>query len=1093
MPLKLFARWVVLLLMMSVNQVVASEIISNAKHHEKEIEIKYDIAYKNSGIQNTVISGVVVDENGQPVPGVNVLEEGTLNGTTTDFDGKFTLSVQNNNAVLSFSSIGFVTQSVVVGNQTTINVVLVEETTNLDEVLLIGYGKLSRGQVTTAISKLDNKVIENAVFANAASALQGTLAGVRAQSISGQPGAAPRIIVRGGTSINNPDGAAPLYVVDGVQRPNMDNIASEDIESVQVLKDAASTSIYGALGSNGVVLIKTKSGKVGKLRVNYRVNSGITEIARKLDLAKGRDYLTLSRRGMLSRPGQPDNLFRLSGPSGFGTGNDLTNNTAHTTQYLTPENQHKLNEGWQSMPDPIDPSQTLIFKETDWQDVLFRTGLVLENHVSISGGTETARINASVGYLKQDGTAITSDYNRLTTNLNGNFKVSDKLDVFANIIYARTVAHEIQNFTNTFARFVSLPPTTKFRFEDGTLAPGVGFSEANPAYLLNLEQNENVIDNLTLIGGLHWKILPGLTFDPQVSFFNTAENGYFFRPAFLSGPNNLNTRRTAIGSNERSHNKQADVIFNYKMNNSSFHNLGATLGFSYVKRTNYASRSEGEGAATDHIPTLNASSEPVSVFSTISNRVIMGYFGRVNYDYDNKYFVSVNARYDGASNLGSTNKWGFFPGVSVGWNLHEMSFWDVFPEDMFSLKLRTSYGVNGNIGNLTDYAAQGEYSVGNIYFGNSALQLSDLPNDDLKWEESKTFDVGADIGLFNNRINLIVDYYRRVTEDLITDLALPPSTGVGSVLTNLGSLENKGFEIEIATQLFPSSSNFQWNLSLNAAHVENTVLELPENGVENNRVGGFLVWDEATNDYQWKGGLQEGSSIGDYYVYKHLGVYATDEEAQAPGVPVDMLVTTPEKTKFGGDSIWQDTDGNGIIDSRDRVYGGNIFPKWTGGFTNTFSYKGFDLRTRFDYTLGHSIHNFMGGFLDGGWKLNMNMTQFMVDNSWKEQGDIATRPMYGWESERSQRNLFGINDNLRRNSLYTQSGSFLAFRELTFAYTFQPTILDKLNISSLRLNLTGTNLGYFTKFTGLNPEEGGRDYGRYPNPRTITLGLNVGF
>lgn len=1088
-----FKSWCFLLSVIWLNQISANNISFDNERFEKTTYLKDHISVKYIKGQDVLINGTVTDINGQPIIGVNVVNKATLNGVITDFDGNFSITVLNEEVILSFSSIGFKTQDIMVGNQTVLNVVLLENATNLDEVVLIGYGSQSRGQVTTSISKLDTDVLENAVFANAASALQGTLSGVRVQSVSGQPGAAPRIIVRGGTSINNPDGSSPLYLIDGVQRTDMNNIAPDDIESIQVLKDAASTSIYGALGSNGVVIIKTKSGKAGKVTVNYRVNSGISNVGKTYDMANARDYLTLSRRGMLSRPGQPDNLFRLGLADAFGTGNDLTNNTAHTTQYLTDENEYKLSEGWESMQDPVDPSKTLIFKETDWQDVLFRTGKITDHHLSVSGGTETARMNASIGYLKQDGTAITSDFNRFTANLNGNFKVNDKLDVFANMVYARTQANEINNFTNVFARAMTLPPTTKFTFEDGTLAPGVQRSEGNPAYLLNLEQNENVINNLTLLGGFHYKIVPGLTFDPQVSLYSNTSNGAYFMPSFLNGPNNLNTSRQSIATNDITRNTQADAVFNYKLLNSSKHNFGSTLGFSYVKRTNNTLRAEGSGAATDNISTLNASSVPVSVSSTVSNRVIMGYFGRVNYNFDNKYFLSVNARYDGASNLGSKNKWGLFPGISLGWNLHEMSFWDVFPDDMFSLKLRSSYGVNGNIGNLTDYAAQGEYSIGNNYFGNSGIQLSNLPNDDLQWEESRTIDVGVDIGLFNSRINIIADYYRRVTDNLITTLTLPPSSGVGGVLTNLGSLENKGFEIEMNAQLLSSASDFQWNISLNAARVETTVLSLPDNGTENNRIGGFLVWDEATADYQWKGGIQEGSRIGDYYVYKNLGIYATDAEAQAPGVPLDALVTTPTKTKFGGDSIWQDTDGNGIIDSRDRVYGGNIFPEWTGGFTNSISYKGFSLTTRFDFTTGHTIHNYVGQFMDGGWKTNMNMTQYRVDNSWRQQGDIATLPVYGWESERSQRNLFGINDNLRRNTLYTGKGDFLAFREMTFAYNFQRPLLDRLNISSLRLNLTGTNLGYFTKSRVLNPEEGGRDYGRYPNPRNITLGLNISF
>ena len=347
--------------------------------------------------------------------------------------------------------------------------------------------------------------------------------------------------------------------------------------------------------------------------------------------------------------------------------------------------------------------------------------------------------------------------------------------------------------------------------------------------------------------------------------------------------------------------------------------------------------------------------------------------------------------------------------------------------------------------------------------------------------------------MFDRRVNLLVDYYIKTTENLITDFALPPSTGFGSILTNLGTLENKGFELELNAQILPSASEFQWNIAFNVATVKTEILKLPENGTENNRVGGYFVWDSDLNDHVWKGGLQEGGTMGDMYGYKQIGIFATQEDAQADGLPVDMIVTSPDRVKFGGDINWQNTDGNDVIDSRDKEYIGNIYPDLTGGFTSSFSYKGFDLSARFDFTKGHAIWNYLGGFMDGGWKLNMNMTQAMVENSWKEQGDITTTSRYGWDPTRKSWNIAGINDNLRRSDLYTVSGDYMSVREVTFAYNFPTEILDKIKLSNLRLYFTGNNLYYFTNYEGQNPEEGGRDYGRYPIPRNYILGLNLTF
>lgn len=1032
------------------------------------------------------VTGTIIDESGESLPGVNILVKGTALGTVSDIDGMFKIAVPADKDILVFSFIGYNNQEVSIGNNSSLNVTLSSSLSDMDEVVVIGFGEQSRELLTTSVSKMDERVLENVPFSNAASAMQGTLAGVRVQTTSGQPGAAPRVIVRGGTSINNPNGATPLYVVDGVIRPDINNIAPGDIESFQVLKDAASTSIYGARGSNGVVVITTKSAKSGFVSATYSGSYSLSQPGSLYDLASARDYLTFARKAMIVQDIFPDASFRLTNPVGFGTGNDLSNNTAYTTQYLTSENEYKLNEGWESMPDPLDPSKTLIFKDTDWQDVLFRTAAIQNHHVSVSGGTEKAKVSASLGYLDNEGIAITTGYKRYTMNVNGDFKVSDKFSFYGIVNYANSKDNQVNNITHIFARAITLPPTTKYKFEDGTLAPGQALSEGNPEYVLRNRVAENKVENLTFSVGSRWQITPELSFDPQLSIYNRTTDSYNFQPAVLNGPNNLVDNRSASASISKWRQTQVDAVFHYAKTFGEAHNINATAGYAYFGRNTSSLYAAGQGASTDLIPTLNASAEPTSVSSSISDQVIYGYFGRVNYDFNYKYLVSINARYDGASNLGANYQWGFFPGVALGWNMHNESFWEALPENVFSkLKIRTSYGINGNIGNLGDFAAQGAYGVGLRYGGYAGIQNTLIPNPELKWERSKTLNFGADLTLFD-RLGIVLDIYRRVTDNLITNLALAPSTGFGSTLTNLGSLENKGVEVEVNYNILPLTSDFQWNLAANIATLQNKILKLPENGVENNRVGGYYVWDAALGDYAWKGGLQEGGSLGEYYSHKQLGVYATDQAAES--APSDIYKRYPD-VSFGGDFIWDDIDDNGVINEKDMVYVGTEFPTLTGGFTNTFSYKNLMLSLRMDYTMGHTVFNYARAFMEGQWKLNMNLTQNLVDNGWQEQGDNAALPRYDWESTRAQYNVFPT----RTGQGYYESGDYLAIRELSISYNLPQSLLTPVHLQNVRLSVTGNNLYYFTKYQGLNPEFGGRDYGRYPIPRNFIFGLNITF
>lgn len=1023
------------------------------------------------------ISGVVTDESGNPLDAVTVTAKGSSVATSTDQSGRFTLTAEAD--VLVFSRVGFQTVQVNVGDQSSVVVKLVKEETNLSGVVVVGYGKQSKELVTTAVSKMDSTVLKNVPYSNPAYALQGTLPGVRVTSTSGQPGAAPLIVLRGGTALD-PNTSYPLYVVDGVITPDLTGINSADIESIQVLKDAASTAIYGARGSNGVIIVTTKSGKAGRSQVTYNYNLGFSNYTSRLKMLNARDFIYYNRLGIQTAARKwPFFEAILDAALSAGTGNDLSKNTFYTTQYLTPENQHKLNEGWESMPDPIDPTKTIIFQHTDWRDVMFRTGVTNNHNISASGGTEKATYSVSVGYMDVKGVAVQTGYKRLSLNTRGELKLRDNLKVFSTIRYSGDESERVSDESNIFGRMLQVAPTAKFRFEDGTLSQGQNGGKGNPLYRTNLFNGGYESTNTSFSVGGQWDILPGLSFTPQVSLLTRNSTNHMFIRSNWDGPNYDETR--SASESRRGFKQQGlDAMFAYTKSFDKKHNLDVTAGYSLLKTEETALSASGRGAATDLIPTLNASAIPVGVSSSRAYYNYMGFVGRINYNYQQKYLISLNSRYDAASSLGRKHKWGFFPGVSAGWNLHREDFWASIQPVVNQFKLRASYGVNGNVNALGAYQAQGSYSGGAVYGGRAGIQNTVLPNEELKWEQTRTFDLGADMAFLRNRVTLTADYFEKVTSNLLSGLALPQSTGFGSVLTNLGTLQNKGFEVSLNLQPIKPTNDLQWNLSLNGAYVKNKILKLPPNGAERNRIGGEYVWDPKTNKYTWLGGLQEGGTMGELYAFKQIGIYQTD--AEAANAPYDILPEGTDKSKYAGDAIFLDLDRNDTIDYRDRVYMGNIYPKWTGGIISNLVYKGFGFVVRLDYMTGQTIYNYMRATTTAQLAGDLGLSSY-AGQSWMQAGDKTNIPKlyYGdWQ--------YNIG---RGTSLFHEKGDYLALREVTFSYELPSSLVKRARLNGVRINLSGQNLHYFTNYKGINPENGGTDNGSYPISRNFLLGATI--
>jgi len=1053
---------------------------------------------------NIPVSGKVTLDNGEPGPGVSVLVKGTTTGTATSVDGTYTISVPNSNATLVFSFIGYTAQEIPVGNRTTIDVNLKPDAKALEEVLVIGYGEQSRATLTSSISKVGAEEFSNAPAANPLVQLQGKVAGLSLQVNNGQPGSNPQIFIRGGTS-TSPEGDNPLFIVDGIvgQMRNISDLNPDNIESVQVLKDAASTAIYGARAANGVIIIKTKSGIAGKPRVNFKTTFGIDRQGNRYDFTSARDYIYVSRNNINQFNKSNPEFFLTGGRYGMSTGNPR--NSRNTLEFLDTYIQNYgqeyvagllENEGWETMVDPV-TGRKLIFQETNYQDVTFQKAFRQEYDFDISGGTEKANYFIGLGHLNQQGLVLGTYYKNYSALFNANYKLSDKFSVNTSINYQLRQSSAPGNYQNILSRSVTMPFTYRLNYEDGKPAPGEGvgsFRNRNHEVYYREKYDDNRVYRSTINLGATWDILPGLTFKPGVYWFTTEGIENSFEAA-----NEVNANRNAAAAHNFDKQLQLDGVLTYIKDLGQKHHTNTVVGSSYINTHVYRMSGSGRGAATDYITTLNSTAlETQRITTTKSNVATMSYFGRTTYDYDRKYLFSASLRIDGSSNFAANHKYGVFPGVSAGWNVHNEPFWQPLTPYLSTFKLRTSYGETGNDAiNYLD--TQGSYSPGSNYFGEVGILNTRLANRNLVWETTTSFDVGVDIGLFSNRATLLIDYYNKLTSDRIFGKPLDATTGFSSITSNFGSIRSRGVEVELSTTPVKSGS-FTWNLDFNFAFNRSTAVELPENSEDKNRSGGNFVYDTESQSYVKVGGIAEGERYGGRWAFNMIGVYATD--ADAADAPYD--VETAGRKKVGGDAIWQDVDGNGRIDNNDMVFMGYIRPDKTGGMVNSFNYKGLSGRFVVDYAIGHVIDNsFRGRSLASARNNNMTLKDVLGNDIWKQQGDIATIPRYTVQSDAdyNYRNHLRAGNGLgttsvysTNNSLYYSKGDFLAFREVSLNYHLQANFLKKAYIQGLDIFGGIYNIGYLTAYDGLMPEVyEGADQGSYPRPRQFNFGVKASF
>ena len=989
------------------------------KVDERQVVIKENVNVKANNSKNTqqtkIITGKVVDDTGMPLVGATVMVKGANTGVITDFDGNFELSVPDDTTTLVISYLGYSPQEVEIIGKTIIDVKMMPDNAALDEIVVIGYGTEKKALLSDAITSISSKQVKDLPVSSVDGILQGQAAGVQVQQNSGTPGGEMSVRIRGLSSISGSN--QPLYIIDGIPVTTGDfgqigysgqgssalaDLNPGDIESISVLKDASATAIYGARGSNGIVLITTKRGKEQKSVVNVNVYSGVQRAWNKLDMLNAREWME----------------YR----------NDLTNSTVFT--------EEQMNN---------------ITVDTDWQDVIFRNAAINSIELSAIGGSEKTKFFMSGTYFDQEGILIGTDYQRINARVNVDHQLSDKVKIGTSIglTYAKTNRVESdQTLHGPLPNGISTPAIYSVYNEDGSYNQSGPYS--NAVSIANEAINENFSYRTNSNIYLDYEIFEDLTFSTKwgIDFLNFREHAYESTKTVQGAKyNGLGFETYSNVSNIVSNNL---LKYNKKINN---HKFEALVGYTFEKYQYRSSFIRGQDYADDNLEYISSASTIVSASANASDAGIRSYLGRVNYNFDDKYIATVSGRFDTSTKFGENNRTGFFPAASVAWRVSEENFLKD-QEIVSDLKLRVSYGLTGN-DDISPFLFSELY--GNTsYGGQPAIYPSNIPNPDLKWESTAQFNLGLNFGLFDDRITITADYYNKQTKDLLLSRPLPSSSGFSSITENVGSVENKGIEISIATNNFIGET-FTWDTNFNISGNRNKVLEL-YNGQPIDDIG--------------RGGnrIMEGQPIGVFYSYKSLGVDPST-----------------------GDIVYADTNFDGEITSADRTIVGNPHPDFIFGLTNNFSYKGIDLSIFLQGSYGNDVFNGSRLFLEslqGGDNQLASITR-----RWQQPGDITDIP-------RATTDPIASAQNKRVSSRFIEDGSYMRVKNVTLGYTVDKKVLEKTMFSSLRVYVSAQNLFTFTNYSGLDPEVNyrgddnsviGTDFFTYPQAQTVTLGVNLKF
>lgn len=1052
------------------------------------------------------VKGVVYDDLKMTVPGASIVEKGTQNGTVTDMDGNFSLSV-NKGSTLEITFIGYKTQLIKVTGTQLLKVTLQEDSQTLEEVVITGYGgKQLRTKVTNSIAKVNEENLKVGLFSNPAQALSGAVAGLKVTQSSGNPGAAPALVLRGGTNLDG--SGSPLVLVDGQLRDGLSDINPEDIESMEILKDAGATALYGARASNGVVLITTKTGKQGRREINLKVKLGVNYVNNPYEFLNARDYITALRTAYQNTPWA--GKANLTGSSPFGTGNVINDKTTWNVMGKTSDNAYLLEKGWEEMPDPLDPTQTIIFKNTNPADYnLNNPSFSQDYNINMSGGNDKSSYYAGLGYNKQEGLPITTFYERYSFIFNGSYKVTDWLTSSSNFNYNRANWRNMPGSQgdegNYFGRIMSTPPTVRFEDEDGNPTLGPNSGDGNQNYQADKWQVDNQTDKFTMIQSFQIDILKNLSVKGTANWYYSEGIYETFTKDFESTPGSFNRTRSSTAKFERNFAQTYNAVINYNETFAKDHNVALMLGMEYYDNYKRGFSASGSGAPTDDFADLGLTSSDKGkrgIDSWHEKYRILSYFGRLNYDFKSKYLLSAVFRQDGYSSLMGDNRWGFFPGVSAGWIFGQEDFVkNALPILSFG-KIRASFGINGNASSIGAYTLQGSYGA-QTYNGNVGYLIGALPNPGLRWEKTRTAEVGMDLSFFENRLNANLTYYNRLTSDKHADLSLPSTTGFSSVKNNNGKFRNSGIEIELSGKII-KTDDWSWEASGNISFNKNKVVSLPDNGLDRNMQNASQIYKgPGSNETIWVGGYQEGYEPGVMVAYKAEGIYKKKED-----IPADLVVKTgniygqyqygpaawaalsdAEKSKGielqPGDVKWKDVNGDGVIDSYDQIVVGNTSPHWIGGFNTTLKWKNLSLYGRFDFALGYWLYDNTTPWFLGCMQGTYNTTKD-VFNTWSESNQDAQYPKFVFADQAGAANYY------RNSTMFAYKGNYLAIREISLSYSLPKMWANKIYCQQLNVSVTGQNLGYITSAPVATPEVSKAGSG-YALPRTMLFGVNVTF
>ena len=993
----------------------------------------------NGAQQQQTVKGIVKGPDGLPVIAANISQKGTNNATITDLYGNFTLNITGQHPVLVISYIGYVTTEVNVSGRAFIEVVLQEDVEALDEVVVVGYGTMRKKDVTGAVSSVRTEDITKNATSNVMQAIAGKMSGVQVVQNSGTPGGDVSILIRGVGTIND---ASPLYVIDGVPvSGGMWYLNPNDVESIDVLKDASATAIYGSRGANGVVMVTTKQAQEGHTEINFDYSYGIQHTAKTYDMLNASQYAALHNE-MRTNAGPEYSLNpAFSDPESLGTG-------------------------------------------TDWMDAIFRTAPMQKVNLSMLGGNQKISHATSLGYYTQDGIMKNSSYNRLSLQSNISSKIVSNVTVRANVNLSAE-NRRTQPIGTVIQNAMRILPSIPIQDENGEYAGPTGNAEwngnaLNPVAIIN-EQNYRMkgfrmLSNISL----EWEIIKGLKFKTT----GGAELGYDYNnsyiPKYKWGMNeSKNTMQTVSSAYEQLY--LWDNTLNY---DKSFgkHRINAMVGTSYQEYKKESVSASGSGRASELTTELDNATKATDVGGNSLRWALMSYMARLHYSYDDRYLVTATFRADGSSKFGKDNRFGYFPSFAAAWNIGNESFMQSV-KPISQLKLRVGYGQTGNQ-NIGAYAFADKLSVNGVYnFGSQRGFESNLvnliypyllSNPSVKWEAVEQYNVGVDIGFLKNRIVANLDFYVKNTRDMLTKKPVPQTSGTSLEQAdwppvNIGKVLNRGFEFTINTKNFVGE--FKWETNLNMSFNHNEVVS----------IGGPEILNGVSL-------IREGQPINSFYGYKLGGVYQTlDEVFTGPVMEnraADKASHNPYKNTSPGDMWFVDVDGNGEINDLDRTVIGNPSPDCIFGFNNTFSYKNFDLSIFFQGALGNQVWN---GVRASHESMNSTYNQLASTlERWTGEGTSSSMPRAIYADP---------NNNSRASTRWLENGSYAKLKNLTFGYTLPENWTNRAKVKALRLYVSFDNLCTITNYSGLDPEVGlsGLDYGVYPSARTYMFGVSVKF